>query len=237
MKSRDLTKARGIMLLCGLLSGVADANVAFAGDPPRTLRALYGLEPPAALKATHTALVLVDFQEEFVKGRLPLPRARQAIARAAALSAWARNAHILVVMVKNVAARPGSPVFAPGSPTTAFVPELSPRPGDLVQEKSIAGAFSRTTLDSELKKREIDTIIVGGFMTHLAVLTTVTDAAVLGYRVVLAADATATRALPGAGGEAGVDASTLQRASIDLIADRVADVVESAAIMALPVTQ
>ena len=220
-----------VLVVALVVLGVWSTPVAQA---PSTLRALYGLSPPRALRAPQTAVLLVDFQDEFVHGGLPLPAARAAIGRAAALAAWARRSSILVVRVHNVSARPDSPLFRRGAATTAFVPELAPQPGDLVLEKSMVGAFSRTNLDAELRARGVDTLIVGGFMTHLAVLSTATDATVLDYRVVVAADATATRALPGAGGEDGVDPAALQRAALAAMADRVADVMPGRAIMALP---
>jgi hypothetical protein len=58
---------------------------------------------------------------------------------------------------------------------------------------------------------------------------------VLGHRVIVAADATATRSLPGAGGQRGVDAVTLQRAALASMADRAADVMPSRAVVRLPV--
>jgi nicotinamidase-related amidase len=205
-----------------------------AREPPTTLRALYGLERPKSLATAHTALVLVDFQEEFVDGRLALPAGGVAIEHAVELATWARRSGILVVLVRHVAARPESPVFAPGSRTTAFVHGLEPSQGDFVLQKAVAGAFSRTNLDAELRGRGVDTLIVAGLMTHLAVFVTVSDATVLGYRVIVAADATATRDLPGAGGEDGVGASVLQRALLDAMADRFADVMPTRAIAELP---
>src|SRR5262249_20740080 len=154
----------------------------------------------------------------------PLPAARPAIERAKELADWARRSGILVVTVQNVASRPGGPLFVPGAHATELVPELAPKSGDFVLQKSLLGAFSRTALHAELKGRGIDTLIVAGFMTHLAVFTTATDATLLGYRVVVAAEATATRALPGAAAEEGIDAISLERASLDAMADRVADV-------------
>jgi hypothetical protein len=59
----------------------------------------------------------------------------------------------------------------------------------------------------------------------------------LGYHVVVAGEATATRSLPGAGGEDGVDATVLQRAALDAMADRIADVLPNRAILALPVVR
>ena len=93
-----------------------------AAQEPSTLRALYGLSPPKALRAPQTAVLLVDFQDEFVHGGLPLPAARAAIGRAAELAAWAHRSGILVVRVHNVSARPGSPLFRRGAAATAFVP-------------------------------------------------------------------------------------------------------------------
>lgn len=104
-------------------------------------------------------------------------------------------------------------------------------------QKSLVGAFSRTSLDADLRGRGIDTLIVAGFMTHLAVLSTASDAAVLGYHVLVAADATATRALPGAAGQGSIDATALQRAALAMLADRVADVLLVHDLVALPVTR
>jgi nicotinamidase-related amidase len=223
----------------GLASLVVISGSSHAESAPWTLRALYRLGPPPTLRAAGSALLLVDFQREFVSGGLPLPSSRAAIQSAADLAAWARRSGILVVLVHNVIDRPGSPLFRRGAPATDFVAELAPRPRDLVIEKPTGGAFSRTALDAELRARGIDTLIVGGFMTHLAVLTTASDAGILGYHVIVAADATATRALPGTpvpGAEgAGVAAAELQRASLAIMADRVADVMAGAAIRKIAV--
>ena len=146
------------------------------------------------------------------------------------------RAGIIVVFVRHVSSRPDSKVFAPGSKTIDFVAELRPDPKDLVVQKSMMGAFTHTDLDSELHDRHIDTLIVGGLMTHLAVQSTVNDGAVLGHRVIVAGDATAARALPGVAGERGVDAATLKRVALASMADRVADVMLSRAVMRLRVT-
>jgi nicotinamidase-related amidase len=228
------TIAAGSILAIAIAAVALGTRTTRADPTPTTLRALYGLKPPVLLRAPHTALILVDFQDEFVRGRLPLPDVRTAIEHAAELAGWARRSNVLVLFVKNVVSRRDSPLFAASSATSAFVPQLKPRAGDYVLEKSIAGAFSRTPLDSELRARGIDTLIVAGLMTHLAVLITASDAAVLGYRVIVAADATATRALPGAGGADGVDEKVLQRAALAMMADRVADVMPAREIMALP---
>lgn len=207
-------------------------------SPPReavTLRHLLATPPPSSLDRARTALVLVDFQDEFFHGRLPLDGASAALRHAVDLAGWARRSGMLIVNVRNVAARPGSPLFDRASPFSAVVADVAPQPGDLTIVKAMGGAFSHTNLDGELRSRGIDTLVVAGLMTHLAVHTTASDGYVLGYHVLVAGDATATRALPGVAGEPAVDAQTLQRSSLDAMADRVADVLTTEALLHLPV--
>lgn len=73
-------------------------------------------------------------------------------------------------------------------------------------------------------------------MTHLAVSSTASDATVLDYHVLVAADATATRALPGAGGLKGVASAPLQGAALATMADRVAEVVRLRDVLSLKLT-
>ncbi len=74
-------------------------------------------------------------------------------------------------------------------------------------------------------------------MTHLAVDTTVRDAAVLGFQVLVAVDATATRSLPGPRGDGVVDGATLQRAALGALADRFADLRSTDELLSLPVAE
>jgi nicotinamidase-related amidase len=225
----------GAIALCAALLGSAPgpANATPQGAPT-TLRALYGLTPPTRLEPAHTALLLVDFQAEFFDGRLPLPGGRRALERAARLVRWAHAAGVWVVHVHNEVVRADSPIFALGSRGSQPMPELEVSPGDRVLVKHLAGAFSRTELDGELRARGIETLIVAGLMTHLAVAITASDGAVLGYRVIVAGDATATRALPAAAGGPPLEPALLQRAALAILSDRVADVLDTPAILALP---
>lgn len=200
---------------------------------PTTLRALYGIRAPDGVKATSTALILVDFQDEFVHGRLRLPDAAEAVAAAARLLGWARANHVTIVHVRNLAIREDSPIFAPESSGAAFIPAVSPQPGEEVVTKAGGGAFSKTGLDAWLRSRKIDTVVIAGLMSHLAVHLTAADASVLGYRAIVAGDATATRDLPDIR-DGVIDHRTLQAAALAAIADRFADVMTVARIEALP---
>ncbi|WP_236654287.1 cysteine hydrolase family protein [Streptacidiphilus anmyonensis] len=74
-------------------------------------------------------------------------------------------------------------------------PELAPAAEDLVVEKTTASAFfpGRCPLPAFLEQRGVDTILACGLVTNVCVESTVRDAATLGYRTILAADACATR--------------------------------------------
>jgi nicotinamidase-related amidase len=187
------------------------------------------------LSPAHTALVLVDLQREFLDGKLALPDAGPAVGHARQLLAWARRAGVHVVFVRQVAASPSAPLFAPGSRGAELAPGLEPAPGDSLITKSAAGAFSNTPLHQLLTERGVEVLIVAGLMTHLAVDTTARDGTVLGYRVMIACDATATRSLPGPRGDGVVDHATLQRAALAALADRFAELATSDEIVAWPI--
>lgn len=213
-------------ILAALVGLDGCATTTAPSTPPTTLRALYRLPRVERLEREHSALVLVDFQDEFVHGRLAIADAPAAIARAAELLEWARAEGLTVVHVRNVT-KPGAPLFAPGSSTTAIVPELAPRPGELVLDKPTGGAFTKTALDTKLRERGIDTLVVAGIMAHLALAMSAQDGTILGYRVVVAEDATTTRDLPT------IDGVTLKRAALAAIGDRFADVLSTRDIRSL----
>ena len=226
------------VLVTSLATAIAVASLAAPpsghNERPTTLRALYGLKAPQRLAPERTALLLVDFQDEFFHGRLALRDASLAAAAAKELLSWARRSNVVVIHVRNVAARADSAVFRAGSAGVEVVPQLKPAAGEVAIQKASGGAFTRTDLDARLRARGVDTVIVSGLMTHLAVATSAADATALGYRVIVAADAVATRDLPGALSSATVDATTLQRVSLAALADRMADVLTTRAITTLP---
>jgi nicotinamidase-related amidase len=201
---------------------------------PTTLRALYGLAAPRRLSAARTALLLVDFQEEYFHGALPLPSGARAASTAGDLLAWARAHGVSVIHVQNIVANPNSPVFAPGSAGAKIIAALTPTAAEHVISKASGGAFTHTELQPLLQDTGIDTIIVAGLMTHLAVSLTAADGTLLGYRVIVAGDATASRDLPSASGARVISHEVVHQAALAALADRFADVMTAGAIRALP---
>lgn len=74
-------------------------------------------------------------------------------------------------------------------------PGLEARDGDMIVEKTATSALfpGSSTLHDQLRERGIETVVVTGTLTEVCVAGTARDAATLGYRTILVADATAGR--------------------------------------------
>jgi nicotinamidase-related amidase len=79
-----------------------------------------------------------------------------------------------------------------GSPSAETVPDLAPRPGEIVVRKRGYDAFAGTALDTALRARHVTSLVVTGTMTDICVLATVTAALHREYRVTLVEDGVAT---------------------------------------------
>jgi nicotinamidase-related amidase len=190
---------------------------------PRTLLSMVGLPAhPAPLQ--HAALVIVDAQQEYTSGNLPLAGVDAAVAEAARLLDLARRHGTPVFHVVHHSPA-GSPLFNPEGPGSAIIPAVAPRDGEPVVVKGLPNAFAGTDLHERLQATGRTELIVAGFMTHMCVSTTVRAALDLGYRSTVVAAATATRDLPNPVGGV-VPAAELQRNELAALADRFATVVK-----------
>jgi ureidoacrylate peracid hydrolase len=159
----------------------------------------------------HTALLIVDLQNDFVHANGAYARGGQGAAAIAALPArlkpladavraaggWIVSTHFTLVPGKG-----GEPLiaphlkalrpflrkgdFAPGSWGHALVDELLP--SDLQVEKIAYSAFYMTRLEWMLRKCRIERLIVGGIVTNGGVASTVRDAHVRDIDAVVLSD-------------------------------------------------
>jgi nicotinamidase-related amidase len=74
---------------------------------------------------------------------------------------------------------------------STIVPEIGPKDGDLVVTKRNWGAFYGTDLDLILRRRGIDTIVLGGISTNMGVESTARNAHEHNYNVIFIEDACA----------------------------------------------
>jgi nicotinamidase-related amidase len=213
-------------------SGVMASSAAMADNHP-TIRAMSGATPVDHLPAGKSALVVIDFQNEYFSGRMPIPDGAAALAKTRELITFADSHKIPVYHVQHVAPA-GSPVFAIDGQTVKFHPDMQPRPQDVVLQKSTVSVFASTDLDQQLKNAGIQTLIISGLMTHACVAGAARDAAPLGYNVIVASDASATRAITRANGVS-IDKDSLHKAALAEVEDTFGDVLSTAQIVKLPV--
>ena len=175
-----------------------------------------------AFDRAHTAVVMIDMQRDFLEAGgfgatlgNDLSLVQSAIAPARALLEAARDAGMLVVHTRECHAPDlsdcppakrlrGSPslrigdegsmgrILIRGEPGADIVPELAPRPGELVIDKPGKGAFHATGLDALLRERGITHLLIGGVTTEVCVQTTMREANDRGYECLLVEDATAS---------------------------------------------
>ena len=170
---------------------------------------------PTLIAPGRTALLVIDVQEDFcapqgAAGRwgVDLGRFEAPLGRIQALIGAARAASATIVFVRVISspetdstalralhAAKGRPpaalaVCRAGTPGARYY-QVGPEPGDLEIEKRLYSSFAGTDLDTQLRGRGIDTLLVTGFTTECCVDSTVRDAFHRDYHCVLVADACA----------------------------------------------
>jgi len=171
-------------------------------------------------------IIVIDAQNDYVDGSLPLTDITAAIEEIRLLLKQAREDGVPVVHVVHKSGE-GSWLFAPGSHGAEIIPAVAPVPGERIVEKTLPNAFAGTDLHAVLTDIAHETdrseLVLVGFMTHMCVGATARAALDLGYRSTVIASATATRDLPDPVGGV-IPAETVHRTALAEIADRFATV-------------
>jgi nicotinamidase-related amidase len=152
-----------------------------------------------------TALVLIDLQKGVLQRPLVPRTAAQVVEKAAELGRHFETVGGTVVLVHvafsgNAVDRLNQPVDSPmptppgGLPPefSEFAPAIGALHADLIITKRQWGAFHGTELDMQLRRRGINTIVLGGIATNFGVETTAIEAWQHNYAVVIAEDLCAT---------------------------------------------
>lgn len=136
------------------------------------------------------ALIVIDVQNEYVTGNLPIefPDIRLSLANIGRAMDAATKAGIPIVVVQQCAPA-GSPIFAQGSKGWELHDVVRSRKWDHHLEKKLPSAFAGSNLDEWLSERQIDTLTVVGYMTHNCDDSTVKHAFHAGLAVEFISDA------------------------------------------------
>jgi nicotinamidase-related amidase len=172
------------------------------------------MNPSWQLDPAHTAVIAIDFQHDIVGPNGAFASMFSAeverthvIPAAARLLDDARAAGIKIVHCR-AAFRSGYtdlvaniPLFAnvkaygcliDGSTGATIIDAITPHDGDIVLNHHRVSCFQGTELDVVLRGAAIDTLVLTGVATNLAVESTARAGADLGYRIVVVSDACAT---------------------------------------------
>ncbi|MDB5367599.1 MAG: isochorismatase hydrolase [Rhodospirillales bacterium] len=168
------------------------------------------------MKPETTALVLIEYQNDFVK-----PGGAQHDAVKSVMTSTGMLAHTLstvaearrlgaTIMLAPITFAEGYPEISPqpygilkavrdsgafrkGTWGAEIIDELAPQSGDIVVEgKRGLDCFASTNLDFILRSRGITDVALAGFLTNCCVESTMRSAYERGYRVVTLVDCTAT---------------------------------------------
>lgn len=143
-----------------------------------------------------TALVLIDIQNDyFPGGRMELQGSPEAAVRARGLLDFFRLRAWPIFHIQHVSIRPGATFFLPGTEGVQIHASIAPLPGETVIVKHFPNSFRETPLHEQLQAGGVERLVLCGSMTHMCVDATMRAAADLGFPVLLAADACATRTL------------------------------------------
>jgi nicotinamidase-related amidase len=154
------------------------------------------------------ALLVIDVQNEYFTGRLPITHPADHFGNILRAVDGAQG-KMPVVFVQHHMPQPGLPLFERGSHEWELHPEIAKRRHDLLVEKTLPGSFTNTDLEGWLRDRGVDTVAVAGYMTHMCCDTTAREAVHRGFAVEFLGDATGTLAVSNSAGS--VTAEEMQR--------------------------
>jgi nicotinamidase-related amidase len=165
------------------------------------------VEPAFSIDPARTAVLIMDYQNDIV-GMLAEDVRGPLIEKASTILKEARQAKIQVIYV-IVRFRDGYPEVNPqnklfsglkqsgrfieGTPGAEIDPRVAPQSGDIVVTKRRVGAFSTTDLETILRAKNINKLVLFGISTSGVILSTVRWAADMDYSLVVVSDACADR--------------------------------------------
>jgi nicotinamidase-related amidase len=160
----------------------------------------------ASIDPAHRALIVIDVQNDYDGGALPIehPLFAQSVQNVAKAMDAAKVAGIKVVVIRNVGTPTGS-VFRPGTRGAELHPEIAKRPHDHSIEKALPSPFANTDLEFWLRSNGVETLTIAGYMTHNCDLSAVIHAVHMGFGVEFLSDATGSLSYENSAGKASAE--------------------------------
>lgn len=138
------------------------------------------------------ALLVIDVQNEYFTGKMPVTYPPGSLEQVIKVIEAARSKKIPVVFIQHSAPQKDATIFKKGSNEWQLHPGIAEIPCEHLVEKNLPGSFTGTDLESWLRERGIDTVVITGYMTQMCCDTTARQAFHLGMSVEFLSDATGT---------------------------------------------
>ncbi len=143
-----------------------------------------------------TALLVIDIQKDyFPDGKHPLVNPLEAAHKAYMLLQCFREHSGHHVHIQHISRKPDATFFISGDRGTDIHDSVAHFEGEPIVFKHEPNAFLNTDLLGLLTSWEIERVVITGMMTHMCVDATARAASDLGFQVIVAEDACATRDL------------------------------------------
>jgi isochorismate hydrolase len=153
-------------------------------------------ERKAMIDPKHTALLVIDLQNFFHRIIQPVLRnilkVIQSCRQKNVPILFTQHGHTKQASDGGVLGKWWGELIIDGTEDWKFISEISLDPKDKVIPKKRYSAFFKTDLDTTLRSRGIQDLIISGVMTNLCCETTARDAFMRDYRVFFLIDGTAT---------------------------------------------
>lgn len=143
-----------------------------------------------------TGLVLVDIQNDyFPGGRMELAGISAASEKSAELLSVFRDNGWPTFHIQHISVRKGATFFLPDTDGVAIHDCIKPHEGEPIIQKFYPNSFRDTALLEEVKKAELERLVICGAMSHMCIDATVRAAFDFGFNCTVIEDACATRDL------------------------------------------
>jgi nicotinamidase-related amidase len=185
-----------------------------------------------------TALLVIDIQKDyFPGGKYPLVEPLAAAKKAYMLLQCFRERGLQAahhIHIQHIALKPDAPFFVRGTTGSDIHDAAAHFVGEPIVYKHYPNAFRETNLLEMLNEWGIERVVITGMMTHMCVDATARAAADLGFKVIIAEDACATRDLTY--GETTIPAEHVHKAFLAALKSY-GDVMKSEAVLAVLATE
>ncbi|NJN79677.1 MAG: cysteine hydrolase [Anaerolineales bacterium] len=143
-----------------------------------------------------TALLVIDIQKDyFPGGKYPLVNPLEAAKNAYTILQCFRETSGYHVHIQHISLEPDATFFIKGDAGSDIHDSVAHFEGEPIVYKHEPNSFLNTNLLEMLKNWEIERVVITGMMSHMCVDATSRAASDLGFKVIVAEDACASRDL------------------------------------------